>query len=582
MVFGARPFGSRSFGDTAPSGAGVMPAVGEPGVPQDIELPTLGDLAVINAPTVTFSYTLTLPTLGSLSTLTPPTITFPNDLNLPTIGGGPVIGGLSITREEPAGALTPGTTIIWVDGGVTYTGVVVDANNVTVTKEDGIPVANYNYPVTDPWFWGTVVIDTTEPIPAIPASDVVPDPRVRVKVCARTDPTTIYGELDEAKSKQWQEIVNDAGTGSVVLQNDDDDLSLTNFGRLLRFELDEQAVFLAVIENRNIVAISQSEEVEEATEVGGRGALALWDDAVIYPEGGARGRPFSDQRIFNWTSADYYDGGWQTVMLGPKIGEAHTWDPGVAVGFPDGEARVIWAKNASHGGAGIGNAPVGLAYFRKTLNVPTAGWYRLFLSADDGAEVIIDGVQIYAESRLWFHLETQFVDVYLTAGAHQLAVKGENLDNETGDPATNSAWILLSIVKVLETGELGDVILRTDHIGWKAVGYPPKPPGMNVGRVMQVLLSEAQARGALLGWSLAFDDVADSAGQPWADEPELAFQCGLDCYSALLQIAESYVELDVAPAKLVLYAYSGGYGETTSATFTQGSNILSLTHQGMI
>lgn len=548
-----------------------------------IDLPTLGDLATINNPGVLPIYTLPLGTLGDVGTLNAPNVFEYEAIALATIGGGPVTGGISsITAQTPSSPLPPGTTIIWSESGTTYTGVVVDDDTITVTKEDGVPVVNYPYTITDPWFWDGVTIDTTQPVPAVPASMVDPTPRVIVRVCDQDDPTSVLGTLDDARSKQWQEVVNDAGSGSVVLQNDDPDLDIATFARLLRFELDGQAVFMAAIENRNVVEISQAEEVDEATQIGGRGTLALWDDAVVYPEGGATGRPFSDQRIFNWTSADYYDGGWQEPMLGHQIGTVHTWDPGIAVGFPDPYAHVIWAKNAANGGAGAGGAPVGYAYFRKTLNVATAGWYRLFLSADDGAEVIIDGVQIHAEARLWFHLETQAIDLYLTAGAHQLAVRGENLDNENPDPATNSAWILLSVMKLNENGTIGASICRTDHIGWKAVGYPPKPPGMNVGRVMMTLLAEAQARGSLLGWTLAFDDVADSAGKPWADEPELAFQCGMDCYSALLQIAESYVELDTAPAQLILYAYSGGYGEATSVSYTEGSSILSLTHEGSI
>lgn len=565
-----------------------MPTYVDPGAPagpaQTFELPTLGDVATITGPTIVpGAVSVAMATLGSLATINGPNVFLYSGINLPTIGGGAILTGPSIVQEAPPSPYPDGTTIIWTEGAVTYTGVVAnDGMTVTVTKEDGVPVANYTYTITDPWFWSGTTIDTTQPIPAVPASDIIPDPRSIVRVCARTDPSVIKATLDETRSKQWQEVVNDAGTGTVSLSNDDPDLAQATFNDYLRFDLDGQAVFLCMIENRNIVQIAQGEEAEEQTQIGGRGILAQWDDATVYPEGGATGRPFSDQRLMNWTSRDYVDSGWGDVMLGEMIGETHVRDPGIAVGFPDGLARVIWAHNASHGGAGSGNAPIGYAYFRKTLNVATSGWYRLFLSADDGAIVIIDGVQIYSDARLWFHLETQFIDIYLTAGQHQFAVRGENLDNETGNPADNSAWILMSVMKLNEDGSLGASILRTDHIGWKAVGYPPKPPGMNVGRVIMTFLAEAQARGALLGWTLAFDDVQDSAGKPWADEPELAFQCGMDLYSVLLQIAESYIEIDTAPAQLVLYAYSDGYGETKAVAYEEGESILSLVHEGTV
>jgi hypothetical protein len=492
---------------------------------QTVTLPSLGDVATIGGVTVEPGpYTLPLATLGDVATINGPNVFIYEPLSLPSIGGGPVAGGLWIaTAPEPDPTPTPGE-----------------------------PIAR---------------------------SDTPPARRIVVRVCDPDDPLTVLATLDEARRERWQKVLSQHGTGSCVLQNDDADLVATNYGRLLRFELDGRATFLSVIEGKDQVVVSQQEDVAEATEVGGRGVLAQWDDLVVYPEAGATGRPFSDQRLLNWTSADFDDSGWSVVKVGQRIGDVHAVDPNIAKGFPDADAHVLWAWGSGETGTpGGGGIEPGIALLRSgTVTVGTAGWFRFFVSADDGATIIIDGVQLYQEARLWFHLETQYVDVYLSAGDHQVAMRVENLDN--GNLAGNSAWGLMSAMAITEDGELGAVLVRTDS-SWVGVAYPPKPPGFTVGRAIRVLLEEAQARGAMVGWSLAFTDNADSAGQAWADDPELAFQCGLDGYSVLQELAEAYVELDVAPAQKVLYAYADGYGQDSGVTFAEAASILALAHQG--
>jgi len=489
---------------------------------QTTELPSLGDLATINGVTFDTTVDVPLPTLGSVATVNAPNVFIYEPLTLPTIGGGPVAGGLHIANAaEPEPTPTPGE-----------------------------PIARSATP---------------------------PAPRIVVRVCDPDDPLTVLETLDRAMGQKWQKLVRGAGAGSCRLHNSDPDLAAATNGRLLRFDLDDRAAFLAMIERREQVLISQSEKVRQLTELGGRGVLAQWDDMVVYPEAGVGAKPFTDQRVLDWTAAAFDDSGWRPVKLGQRIGDVHAVDPNVAKGFPDGDARVLWAWGSGETGTpGAGGIEPGIALLRRSFTVPTSGWHRLFLSADDGADVIIDGVQLYSEARLWFHLETQFIDLELTAGTHQLAMRVENLDN--GNLAGNSAWGLLSIAQVDEDGNLGTVVVRTDS-DWVGVAYPPKEPGFTIGRAIRVLLEDVQARGGLLGWTLAFTDTADSAGQAWADDPALAFQHGLDGYSVIEELAETYVELRVAPAQKILYAYADGYGATTGVSFTELVNILALAHE---
>jgi hypothetical protein len=48
-----------------------------------------------------------------------------------------------------------------------------------------------------------------------------------------------------------------------------------------------------------------------------------------------------------------------------------------------------------------------------------------------------------------------------------------------------------------------------------------QPPGFTVGMAFRLLFQSAQAQGHLPGWSLGFNDVNDSAGNPWPKTEEL-------------------------------------------------------------
>lgn len=88
-----------------------------------------------------------------------------------------------------------------------------------------------------------------------------------------------------------------------------------------------------------------------------------------------------------------------------------------------------------------------------------------------------------------------------------------------------------------------------------------------VGAILNTLLTEAQARGALTGMTWNFTATTDSAGVPWANSQTVAYEAGKD----FLAIVMEWVQLGLADVvtrgrQLRLYNPGGGSVDTTVAT----------------
>lgn len=103
--------------------------------------------------------------------------------------------------------------------------------------------------------------------------------------------------------------------------------------------------------------------------------------------------------------------------------------------------------------------------------------------------------------------------------------------------------------------------------------YPAPTPG----RILRALLEEAQARGALTGWTLSCTDAADSAGQAWPVNQAFTFRVGQNLADVLRQMADTSIEYRAQPAGLRLDVYrKGTVIAPNAATFTIGSNLADL------
>jgi hypothetical protein len=128
----------------------------------------------------------------------------------------------------------------------------------------------------------------------------VSDPRVTVELLARAD-LSLKATLSEAWGKQWQEVLNDTGTGKCTLGNDDPNLALVEYGDYLRFSLDGVNRFISIVEKQEIVLVDSNEDVAKATVLSGRGSLAVFENAIVGTSLSIDQIPINDTRVLNWS-----------------------------------------------------------------------------------------------------------------------------------------------------------------------------------------------------------------------------------------------------------------------------------------
>lgn len=407
-------------------------------------------------------------------------------------------------------------------------------------------------------------------LPAAPA----PPSRIVVRVMDRDDPLVEVALLEErAPGAAFQDVLNQPGTGRVVVQNDDPDLGAARYGDLLRFDVDGLARFLAIAEKRTTTAIARDEEAGQATEISGRGILARWARAVVYPEGGTERFPYGDTRVFNYASPALDDSGWATPVRTtiPVYNRyPNSW--------PDPDAVFLWDRSNAEEGT-----PAGDVYFRHHFTVAAAINADVWVDADDEYDLWLDGIPILSDR---FSPDTggqaDKTTVILSAGDHLLAAKVRNLNDLKGG-------LIVSVLQLDDTGTPSTVVTNSAADGWKMVAYPPAPPGFTPATVIRLLLEEAQARGGLPGTTLGFTDNTDSNGDAWPEPADLAFPVGTTLLEVLTQIAETHLELRASPSTYRLDAYLTR-GAATDVTFHAPTdtadpatgNVLELVHEGSI
>lgn len=375
--------------------------------------------------------------------------------------------------------------------------------------------------------------------------------------------TPAVRELDESFARTWQDQLNDAGSGQLSLQNDDPDLADCGLRRIVRFDLDDEPAFAMIIESKRRQSTAAGEEADENTDLTGRGTLALWERMVVYPEAPLSWSPFADDRLFTFAAIGFDDSGWSPVVVTPEAGNY-----GEIADWPDPTAAWVWDRD--NDGVGV-YSPLGDVYLRKAFTTVDEQTVEVRGAADDAFDAYLDGVRILTEGPVFIG-QSQSTQLGLSAGDHVLAVKARNNN-------TLKAGFRLTMMTVNTDATLGAVVVNTDDT-WVCLGYPATPPGFTPGAIVRILLEEAQARGGLADVTLGFDDDVDSDGTAWPDAPDVAFRVGLDGLSVLRQLAETYVDVAMAPDELRLDAWvHDGRGAATAAVLEAGVNLVELTHE---
>lgn len=371
-----------------------------------------------------------------------------------------------------------------------------------------------------------------------------------------TDPLISHGTLSSDSARQFFDDLNDVGAWSLEVKADHADEAKMADGRLVRFSIDDTPVGWGLIESkRKVAADPDNREAGRVVNVSGRGALALLEEGIVYPELGL-GRISPETRYMNFASTLYDDSAWgSAVELKQQSDPADPWG-GAPRDWPDPDA--FWV------GPTDGDVPPvtpGDIYLRGSFTIPSGegGDYRFYLTADDGFELYVDANKVAAEQVAGLWGLTRYIDLLLDEGSHLVAVKAINFDRPVA--ATNVFGFILTVVKLLGGGSAyGDVVSRSSA-GTKMLDYPSTAPGLTPSTIFYSLAGEAAAAGAVVHVSywMELGAVGDGTGDDVAftNEIDLAFPVG----TTLLDVTRRMVEEKACDVSVNPSTLLAGWGD---------------------
>lgn len=377
--------------------------------------------------------------------------------------------------------------------------------------------------------------------------------RIEVEVY-EDDGTTLVDTLTSDNKREFLKDLSAEGSYSFEIKKDHADEPALTDGRIVRFVVDTVAKWQGLVESRGLVyADPNNREAGRVVKYSGRGTLAILERAPIGPQLGL-GVVSPAERYFNPASTYFDVSGWGTATAFHTQDTTDDTDPYYSnpAGFKDGGAYWIGPSD----GVTSLPAPLGFWWVVKDFTIPTGegGDHRLSWAVDDGVEWFLDGAKVAGESKVGLWGVTSQQSFLLDEGTHRLAARVENFDRPNA--STNATALVASLAKELAGGRtLDDPIVSTDST-WKFLQVTTVEPGMTVGKILHILLTEAQAAGYLTGLTWDFDADDDSNGTPWPIEIDVVFPVG----TTLLEVIRHFVDehaadFEMSATGLVLHAY---------------------------
>lgn len=432
------------------------------------------------------------------------------------------------------------------------------------------------------------------------------------RVVRRAD-MTVATDLPLSRERHWLDQLNEPGSGSVILHADDPALADVDDGDVIQFLLDGTVAFAFLVRAREHVAIDPNEASGRITTLSGPGLLAVLDEAVVYPSPGLDSEPVQETRLFSWPAFDYDDSDWTTAVeladVGNTVrGPTMTGDPLAfttsitywadtnVTEFQDLTAWFIWADVSGAPGPFSGVSPLeaspgGVCYFRKRFTVPAGAVALQFgVLFDEYGELFLDGMSL-AEGHYGGepNINTFNGSVPISPGEHELAAYAANDYEPPGDVDHNPAAVAAYAIAVdASGGTVGPFpTVHTDST-WKMLPYPATPPGVTPGKALRTVVTEGQARGALGGLTMDFTDDVDSEGVAWPVVGDISTAVGNDVLAFARELAETYLDVALDPATMILRAWVlDGRGTVravslhpvTDAADPMSGNVRTLTHR---
>ncbi len=389
---------------------------------------------------------------------------------------------------------------------------------------------------------------------------------------------TFISTLSTQTGVQFQDTLNDVGSGRLTIQRDDPDAAQLVPGREVRCYMFGDVVFTwEILQPPQIVALTESEEAGERITAAGQGRATLLDEAIVYPPKGLENPVNAQHRLYTFASPDYPNlGGWVPATVGYK---ANVIDPGrfsfleytteldgeedvveivpvpAPIGWPIPDAYWIWGQDDLQ--------PPGKNYFRRVFTLTSETNVGIFVTGDNYYTLYLDGTPILGElvnMHCW--QEYKRVDMTLPAGTYTLAALVVN--SEWPPEFYNPGGFMCAVARLDDHADPVENIVVTDG-SWIALPYPVPDPGWTPGQIMLDAIGEVQARGALSGFATDFTDWNDSLGNPWEYLPGYSIAIGnsvLDLLGGLVD--QGWVDWRVRPGTKLLQMFVQGSIATPS------------------
>lgn len=404
---------------------------------------------------------------------------------------------------------------------------------------------------------------------------------VEVRVYAGADPTdlvgSLLGTLAEDGGRAVSDKKNDAGAWAVAVPRDAAEAAWIQTYNVVRFLVGGTVCFSGRIGPRDQQTLDPGEEAREMRSIGGPGILDTLRDARVDPHPDVTLR--HDTRYFTFAAIDYVDwGSWDPAveLFRQDDADESLYGTDVPASWPDPTAYWIWGTALSDP-LDDPPQPIGKCYFRRSPNLTTTGDCALLIACDDKYRLFVDGVFVGENGEAHMFREYDRYNLFLEAGVHDIAIECENIARPVS--STNSAGLLFAMYRTIDGGVLDDLMIHSDD-DWQVLAYPAAPPGMTPGEIMNVIIEEAQARGALAIWSVDFTDSLDSNGDAWDHELDITVRvCAEKVHDVLLKLAEADVDFAVDHETLTLRMFNKGGLNTGGAVEPEvGVDLLDLHH----
>lgn len=421
---------------------------------------------------------------------------------------------------------------------------------------------------------------------------------VHVNVYDR-DGSTLRGRVvADLGSLQWSDLLGELGSATLtvkllqtIMQSDEkllDDGAIVKLATNQTTDPDTDGLmefFGFLAEAGQYALIGPDEKAGEQRSLQCRGLLALFDDFVVYPEGGFHDTA-SDSRVFGWMSKEGSD--WFDVTQWDGTISATKWkDVGSGAdrykkpkGWPDPNA--YW----------VGCGTKEKQYFRCTFDIADDIPIKIFAAADEDIRVYLDSERIIKNNSK----ETGYLDLNHwrgmgRAGTHTLGV------HFLKEPGTVPGWsgypsaafdeadkMILTVVSLAPDGRVKDVLRRSsDGAAWKACQRDAgdRPPTWTAAGILMRLMAEASDRGvqSVTRLGINFSATTDSDGNAWDDLHEKSFPVGTGGLKVLTDLSEHDVDFDMLPDLSFNGYVSQGSDKSATVSLVTGVNILELTAQ---